>query len=311
MQPTAEERIRLERLRRNRRARPRAGGLRVLPFLYGTPSWLSHQVHDAADRQRPQAHAPGSSSSKPPSHRYGPRGRLLGRARARNYEPLPARSRSANGRSGTRPTSSTSPTPASPQRYAKLLKITSPAIKRVEPARGSDPLRACSATRPRARRTRCRPSSSSNSSTGCRGSGRDFDGVALHPYADNAERLEELIEEMRAVVLENRDPSTRLYITEMGWGSQNDPNTVSLRAGGSRPGRRADAGLRIPDRKPQPAQPKGHLLVLLEGPSRRLQLLRLGRLLPRRQAPEAEARLARLRRPHRRPRDALRPHRRR
>src|SRR5262249_15537678 len=52
-------------------------------------------------------------------------------------------------------------------------------------------------------------------------------------------------------------------------------------------------------------QPQGHLLVLLEGPAGRLQLLRLGRLLPRRQAAAGEARLACVRRTHRRPGDAL------
>ena len=59
----------------------------------------------------------------------------------------------------------------------------------------------------------------------------EFDGVALHPYADEATRLEELIEEVRDVILENHDPGARLYITEMGWGSQNDPNTVSFERG--------------------------------------------------------------------------------
>ena len=121
-------------------------------------------------------------------------------------------------------------TPASPQRYAKLLKITSPAIKRVEPnARvilsglfgdpTANPPNAMPAVQFLEQLYRVP------------GIKADFDGVALHPYADKAERLEELVEEMRAVVLENHDPSTRLYITEMGWGSQNDPNVVAFEQG--------------------------------------------------------------------------------
>ena len=50
----------------------------------------------------------------------------------------------------------------------------------------------------------------------------DFDAVALHPYAVDAETLAELVEAMREVVVANHDPSTGLYVTEMGWGSQND-----------------------------------------------------------------------------------------
>ena len=56
-------------------------------------------------------------------------------------------------------------------------------------------------------------------------------GVALHPYAFHVEDLEELVEEMREVVVENHDSSTGLYLTEMGWGSQNDPNVVAFEQG--------------------------------------------------------------------------------
>jgi hypothetical protein len=46
-----------------------------------------------------------------------------------------------------------------------------------------------------------------------------FDAVALHPYAVEAERIEPLIEEVRAVMAENGDADRDLWITEMGWGS--------------------------------------------------------------------------------------------
>jgi hypothetical protein len=48
-----------------------------------------------------------------------------------------------------------------------------------------------------------------------------FDGVALHPYAIDSRQLEELVEEMHDVTVENHD-RVPFYITEMGWGSQND-----------------------------------------------------------------------------------------
>ena len=58
-----------------------------------------------------------------------------------------------------------------------------------------------------------------------------FDAVALHPYAFHVEDLEAMVEDMRAVILENHDPGVGLYITEMGWGSQNDPNVVAFEQG--------------------------------------------------------------------------------
>ncbi len=58
-----------------------------------------------------------------------------------------------------------------------------------------------------------------------------FDAVALHPYAVDAETLAEMSEEMREVVRENRDPRAALYITEMGWGSQNNFQQVAFEQG--------------------------------------------------------------------------------
>ena len=59
---------------------------------------------------------------------------------------------------------------------------------------------------------------------------RYFDGVALHPYAVDSETLEEMVEELHEVTLENHD-RPGLYITEMGWGSQNDFDQVAFEQG--------------------------------------------------------------------------------
>jgi hypothetical protein len=58
-----------------------------------------------------------------------------------------------------------------------------------------------------------------------------FDAVALHPYAFHVEDLEEMIEGVRAVMLENDDPDARLYVTEMGWGSQANSQIVAFEQG--------------------------------------------------------------------------------
>ncbi|HXS46388.1 MAG TPA: hypothetical protein VN756_02885, partial [Solirubrobacterales bacterium] len=58
-----------------------------------------------------------------------------------------------------------------------------------------------------------------------------FDGVALHPYAESANDLVRMVEELRQVMVENHDTGARLYMTEMGWGSQNNPNLVSFEQG--------------------------------------------------------------------------------
>jgi hypothetical protein len=50
-----------------------------------------------------------------------------------------------------------------------------------------------------------------------------FDAIDLHPYAVDAETLEEEVEEFHQVAVKAHDRPA-LYITEMGWGSQNDFN---------------------------------------------------------------------------------------
>jgi len=55
--------------------------------------------------------------------------------------------------------------------------------------------------------------------------------AALHPYAFHVEDLEELTEKVRKTMVAHRDAGAGLYVTEMGWGSQNDPNVVAFEQG--------------------------------------------------------------------------------
>jgi polysaccharide biosynthesis protein PslG len=58
-----------------------------------------------------------------------------------------------------------------------------------------------------------------------------FDAVALHPYAFHVGDLEEMVEDVRAVMLDNDDPRARLRVTEMGWGSQDNSQVVAFEQG--------------------------------------------------------------------------------
>jgi hypothetical protein len=110
--------------------------------------------------------------------------------------------------------------PVSPSRYAKLVTISSQAIKSVQPA--AKIMLSGLFGKPTAGGKRGMPAA-----TFLRqfyrypGIKSRFDGVALHPYAVDSETLEELVEEFHEVLVENHD-RPGFYITEMGWGSQND-----------------------------------------------------------------------------------------
>jgi hypothetical protein len=64
-----------------------------------------------------------------------------------------------------------------------------------------------------------------------RGVKADFDAVALHPYAADTADLRSLVESMRRTVVRHRDAHAGLYLTELGWGSQNDQPLVAFEVG--------------------------------------------------------------------------------
>jgi hypothetical protein len=209
-------------------------GLTVLPYLSATPRWLAAKS-TTLPIDSARARAAWLAFVKAAVERYGPGGEFWTEHEpskaAIDYvpavpRPMPIRTWQVWNEANFFYFAY----PVSPNRYARLLKPTYTAIKSVDP--GADVLlsglfgnpspggkRGMDATKFLAALYRVP------------GIKRYFDSVALHPYAFHVEDLEELTEEMRAVIVENHDPGASLYITEMGWGSQNDPNVVAFEQG--------------------------------------------------------------------------------
>jgi hypothetical protein len=207
------------------------GGLEVLPFLAGTPPWLGKlttlPVHSA--RQR----AAWTAFVKAAVERYGPGGQFWREHRTEgiDYEPAiavpkPVRTwqvwNEANFFYFAYPVSSS--------RYARLLKPTYSAIKAADPTAKVILSGLFGAPAPGGKRG-MDASKFLAALYRVPGIKSYFDAVALHPYAFHVEDLEALTEEMREVVVDNHDAGAALYITEMGWGSQNDPNIVAFEQG--------------------------------------------------------------------------------
>jgi hypothetical protein len=119
--------------------------------------------------------------------------------------------------------------PASPTRYAKLVTISSQAIKAVHP--GAKVMLAGLFGEPTVGGRRGMPATDFlQRFYRYRGIKSRFDAVSLHPYAADAEVLEELVEQFHEVLVENRDRPD-FYITEIGWGSQNNFKQVAFEQG--------------------------------------------------------------------------------
>jgi hypothetical protein len=206
-------------------------GLQVMPFLYGTPRWISHK-YTTLPVNNAKARAAWTAFLEAAVKRYGPGGEFWAQHAPGvvNYEPaiakpLPIRSwqiwNEANFFYFAYP--------VSPQRYAKLVQISSPAIKGVDP--GAKVILTGLFGEPTAHGARGMPAAKFLEILyRTPGIKSRFDGIALHPYAVDSEALEELVEALHEVTVENHD-RVPLYITEMGWGSQNDFNTDAFEQG--------------------------------------------------------------------------------
>jgi hypothetical protein len=209
-------------------------GLAVLPFLYGTPRWIANKP-TTLPIDNGRARKGWLAFVEATVERYGPEGTFWAehdpKVAGVNYvpavpRPLPIRTWQVWNEANFFYFAY----PVSPSRYARLLKPTYTTIKRADPtakvilsglfgAPDQGRPRGMDATKFLAALYRVP------------GIKHYFDAIALHPYASHVEDLEELTEELHEVVLENHDTSAALYVTEMGWGSQNDPNVVAFEQG--------------------------------------------------------------------------------
>jgi len=209
-------------------------GLNVLPSLGTTPAWLAGKATTLPVRNARQR-AAWMEFLRAAVRRYGPGGEFWTEHAPGGVGPnyIPVVSRPMPIRTWqiwNEPNFFYFAYPVSPSSYAKLVTISSKAIKQTSPSakivlaglfgnpdesgkRGMDATRFLDALY-RSRGIKSR-----------------FDAVALHPYAFHVDDLEELTEQVRAVVLAHHDRGAGLYITEMGWGSQNDPNVVAFEQG--------------------------------------------------------------------------------
>ncbi|MGC1853482.1 MAG: hypothetical protein WA687_13715 [Solirubrobacterales bacterium] len=202
--------------------------LRVLPFVYSTPAWLSPKYTTLPVNNARQRGA-WVSFLRAAVERYGPEGEFWREHGPGSAEPLPKIPlrewqiwNEANFFYFTYP--------VSPQRYAQTLQLARGAIESVDP--GATIVLSGLFGDPDEEGSRGMAAADFLEALyAVPGIKAAFDGIALHPYAVDAETLAEQTEEIREIALENGDPSAGLYITEMGWGSQNNFQQVAFEQG--------------------------------------------------------------------------------
>jgi hypothetical protein len=214
-------------------------GLSVLPFVIATPKWVAKKettlpIHNAAQRKAYVAflravvkrygpggefwveHSPKKIHEEKVKEKNGPVYELPGASLKPIPRPMPIKTWQVWNEANFFYFAY----PVSPHDYARLLKLSTPVIKRAEP--GAKVILTGLFGEPTAGARRGMPAARFLEGLyRVPGIERYFDGVALHPYAIDSEQLEELVEGVHEVMVKNHD-RVPLYITEMGWGSQND-----------------------------------------------------------------------------------------
>lgn len=206
-------------------------GLKVLPFITGTPTWLAPTT-TTLPLNGELVKQEWTRFLQAAVRRYGPGGEfwaehgpggIWGNPPITN--PMPLRTWQIWNEANFFYFSS----PATPQAYSRLLRLSTPAIKAVDP--GAKVVTAGLFGLPGAESGGNLPAAEFlRKLYRYPGIEKYFDGIALHPYAGSVSELEAMVSGFHQVTVENED-RVPLYITEMGWGSQYDPNVVSFERG--------------------------------------------------------------------------------
>jgi hypothetical protein len=214
-------------------------GIKSIPVLFGTPYWATQNSIAPPPIDLPILFPHANGTAYPPNdtatgatgwsnfvraaaRRYGPGGSFWRgpyRRQHRSAAPVPVRTWQV----WNEPNIGYYfwPQPSVPK-YAGLVELTHSAVTRVDPgatlALGGLPCRAEFSCTKYLRELFARS-----------GIERDFDLVAIHPYAPSVNYMLKEIRQARQVIDRHGDPRTRIWVSELGWGS--DPPTSHYNEG--------------------------------------------------------------------------------
>jgi hypothetical protein len=189
-------------------------GIRVMPFVWGTPEWAAAQVIDLPVRTSWQRWG-WTKLLREAAHRYGPNGSFWDDNPELPFLPI---RRWEIWNEENIVTFANRPDPAA---FATLIRMSGRVLHRADP--GSKVIVGGFFGRP----LQVPPNVASGDFLSRLYRARDvkpyFDGVALHPYVARARAMGAQLANLRRIMRVHNDGSTPLYVTELGWGSRGGP----------------------------------------------------------------------------------------
>jgi hypothetical protein len=209
-----------------------AAGIEVFPFVTGAPTWA---VKSAVVNKGAHARAPLNLPVKTAAQktgwttflteavkRYGPNGAFWAANPAIPYRPIRI------WQLWNEPNFKYFVARPNPAEYGKLVKLSAPVIKGIDP--GAKIVLGGLFAAPKEAEYKVKPPQAYFATDFIEqlykktpGIKSQFDGVALHPYTYDYQDITGHIEELRDVLKAAHDPGVGLWITELGW-SAGKPN---------------------------------------------------------------------------------------
>jgi hypothetical protein len=191
-----------------------AAGIRVMPFVWGSPEWAAPQVTDLPVRSSWQRWG-WTSLLREAVDRYGPNGSFWDENPELPFLPI---HRWEIWNEENIVTFADRPDPAD---FATLIRISGRALHRADP--DSQVILGGFFGRP----LQVPPNVASGDYLSRLYRAHDvkryFDGVALHPYVARARAMGAQLANLRRIMRVHNDASTPIYLTELGWGSSSGP----------------------------------------------------------------------------------------
>jgi hypothetical protein len=189
-------------------------GIRVMPFVWGSPEWVAPQVIDLPVRSARQRWG-WSRLLREAVRRYGPSGSFWEDNPDLPYLPI---QRWEIWNEENIVTFADRPDPVE---FAKLIRISGRTIHHADP--GAEVILGGFFGRP----LQIPPNVGSGDFLTrlyrARNVKRYFEGVALHPYVARARAMGAQLDNLRRIMRLHHDAGTPIYVTELGWGSRSGP----------------------------------------------------------------------------------------
>jgi hypothetical protein len=185
-------------------------GLRIFPFLYGTPEWAASRTTTEPVGSAWQRWG-WSTFLRDAAGRYGPEGSFWEENPELPF--LPIRKWEIWNEENI-VTFANHPDPAL---FARLIRLSGRVLHDADP--GSKVIVGGLFGRPLQTPPNVQSGDFLSRLYRARGVKQYFDGVALHPYVADAGAMRAEIGNLRRVMRVHHDSSTPLYVTELGWGS--------------------------------------------------------------------------------------------